>query len=180
MTIGLKEEKLNPNRTAHEKATQTYKELMKVEAYAVLMTLVSSLLFGWVYEAFKRSRVLIICFILLGVSMAVPYTVELGDYSTTITRICVCVLTQAILQNPLLIDYVKKRNRGWANGWQRLGYTIGEIITQFILYKELHKDKEAQDKIYYTMTGMIIFLGVFVGIFIIKDRTIPRTYVEDT
>ena len=61
------------------------------------MAMVSSLIFGWLYEAFTRRCVLITTFILLAVSMSLPYGVELGDYSITLTRISVCVLVQAIL-----------------------------------------------------------------------------------
>lgn len=70
---------------------------MKVEAEAVVFALFGSLFFGVLYEIFSRKCVLITCFIILGLSMALPYAVELGDYSTTITRIAVCVLVQAIL-----------------------------------------------------------------------------------
>lgn len=44
---------------------------------------------------------------------------------------------------------------------------------------EVHKDEHAQDVIYYTMTGIILFLGVFVAIVLIKERKVPRTYCED-
>lgn len=95
--LGLIEDKKDPDASAHDKAIHTYKETMKIEAQAVLLAMISSLIFGWLYEAFTRRCVLITCFVLLAVSMSLPYAVELGDYSITITRVTVCVLVQAIL-----------------------------------------------------------------------------------
>ena len=37
-----------------------------------------------------------------------------------ISRISSCVLVQAIMQNPLLSDYVKKGDHGWAQSFQKL------------------------------------------------------------
>ena len=95
------------------------------------------------------------------------------------SRIIVCVLVQAIIQNPLLNDYVKRRNRGWAVGFQRLGYTIGEILSFVLIALEFHKKEGAADKVFFTMTGIVFFLGLFTVIFMVKDRKVPRNYTKD-
>ena len=74
---------------------------------------------------------------------------------------------------------MKRRNRGWASGFQRLGYTIGEILSFILIALEVHKSEAAQDKVFYTMTGLVFFLGIFVVVFMVKDRKIPRNYTED-
>lgn len=33
--------------------------------------------------------------------------------------------------------------------------------------------------VFYTMTGIIFFLGMFVVVFMVKDRKIPRNYTKD-
>ena len=142
--------------------------------------MVASLIFGWLYEAYSRKCVLITSFILLSVSMSVTFWSDEDNVKTIkYCRISVCILVQAILQNPLLNDYIKRRNRGWANGFQRLGYTIGEILSFLLLALEVHEDEHAQDVIYYIMTALVLVLGLFVSCFLVKDRKIPRNYVKN-
>ena len=107
--------------------------------------MISSIIFGYLYEIFSRKCILITCFILLCIGMVLPFFEAFEDNMGVIvwSRIIVCVLVQAILQNPLLNDYVKRRNRGWASGLQRLGYTIGEILSFVLIALEVHKDEEA-------------------------------------
>lgn len=154
---------------------------MWIEFKAVLVAIFASILFGYIYEICSRKCVLITCFVFLCIGMVLPFLDRFKQEKDVIvwSRIIVCVLVQAILQNPLLNDYVKRRNRGWASGFQRLGYTIGEIVSFIFISLELHKDEEMQDKVFFWMTGIVFFLGIFVVVFMVKDRKIPRTYTKD-
>lgn len=58
-----------------------------------------------------------------------------------VSRIASCCLVQAIMQNPLLNDYIKKGNHGWAHAFQKLGFVIGEIIAFVILLIGVESDK---------------------------------------
>ena len=87
---------------------------MWIEFKAVIVAMLASILFGYIYEIFSRSCVLITCFLLLCIGMVLPFTMDHSYELIVWSRIMVCVLVQAILQNPLLNDYVKRRNRGWA------------------------------------------------------------------
>lgn len=44
---------------------------------------------------------------------------------------------------------------------------------------EVHKDEEAADKIYFTMIALIFVMGLFIAIFAITDRKVPRDYTKD-
>ena len=44
---------------------------------------------------------------------------------------------------------------------------------------EVYKDEETSDKIYYYTIGIVFFLGLFVVIFMVKDRKVPRNYTVD-
>ena len=74
--------------------------------------------------------------------------------------------------NPLLNDYVKKGNHGWAQALQKLGFVIGEIIAFFILLVGVDSDPETQDMIYFTMSGIVLFTGLFVTFCMVKERKI--------
>ena len=51
-----------------------------------------------------------------------------------------------------------------------MGFTIGELLSFVMIAMELHKDHEAQDKIFLIMAATVFFLGIFVVYFMIKDR----------
>ena len=146
--------------------------------------MIASFAFGYLYEACSRKCVLISSFVLLAMGMALPFipalrTGEFAGRVLTVSRIVVGTLVQAIIQNPLLNDYVKRRNRGWASGLQQLGYTIGEIFSFALIALEIHKDPAAADKIYYSMISIIFVLGLFIVIFAVRDRKVPRNYTKD-
>ena len=44
---------------------------------------------------------------------------------------------------------------------------------------EVYKDEEASEKIYYITIGIVFFLGIFVIVFMVKDRKVPRNYTVD-
>ena len=88
---------------------------MRIELKTVFVAILFSVFFGLMYEiTAKRAYVLYACFILLAIAMALPFIHKFEHSEQVIlwSRIAVFTLVQAIIQNPLLLDYVKKRNRG--------------------------------------------------------------------
>ena len=72
---------------------------MWIEFKAVIVAMLASILFGYIYELFSRSCVLITCFMLLCIGMALPFLpFAEGELEVIVwSRIMVCVLVQAIL-----------------------------------------------------------------------------------
>lgn len=83
------------------------------------------------------------------------------------------------MQNPLLNDYVKKHNRGWANAMQVLGREVGEVVAFILIYEGIHKDPKNQQYIFYGMTGVVLVAGLLITIFMVKDKKPKRDYVKD-
>lgn len=83
------------------------------------------------------------------------------------------------MQNPLLNDYVKKHNRGWANAMQVMGKEIGEIFAFILIYEGIHKDPDNQKYIFYGMTGFVLVAGLIITIFMVKDKKPKREYIAD-
>ena len=83
------------------------------------------------------------------------------------------------MQNPLLNDYVKKHNRGWANAIQVLGREVGEVVAFVLIYEGIHKDAKNQQYIFYGMTGVVLVGGLLITIFMVKDKKPKRDYVKD-
>lgn len=74
--------------------------------------------FGHLYEVWSRRSVLCLSFALLGFCMFLPKLgISEGQTMFAISRIVSCCLVQAIMQNPLLNDYIKKGNHGWAHAF---------------------------------------------------------------
>ena len=59
----------HPDWTATQKAIHVYKHTMLIEFMAVAVALVFALFFGYLYEVWSRRAVLILSFVLLGISM---------------------------------------------------------------------------------------------------------------
>ena len=95
-----------------------------------------------------------------------------------LSRITSCVLVQAIMQNPLLNDYVKRGNRGMAGAMQKLGFVLGEILAFVITLVGVEGDRETQDMIYYGMSGGILVVGLFVTLCMVRERKVKRNYAE--
>ena len=83
----------HPDFTAAQKAIHVYKHTMLIEFIAVAVSLVFALVFGYLYEVWSRRAVLILSFVLLGVSMIQPSLgwIE-GQVMFAISRIASCVL----------------------------------------------------------------------------------------
>ena len=76
------------------------------------------------------------------------------------------------MQNPLLNDYVKKQNRGFATSMQKVGETIGEITAFFIMYEGVHYTEEARQKIFFIMTGLVLVCGILVTCLMVRDKKV--------
>ena len=57
---------------------------------------------------------------------------------------------------------------------------IGEIFAFLILLVGSDADKKMQDRIYYGVSGGILVVGLFVSIFMVKNRKVKRNYVKDS
>ena len=63
------EAELNPGATPEEKAIAVYKHTIMIEFFSVVVALVFALIFGYLYEVWSRQAVLVLSFVLLGISM---------------------------------------------------------------------------------------------------------------
>ena len=72
----------------------------------------------------------------------------------------------------MLNDYIKKDNQGWATAFQKLGFIIGEIIAFGVMLIGLEGDKDMQDRVYFGMSGSILVIGLFVSVFMVKDKKV--------
>ena len=59
----------HPDFTAAQQAIHVYKHTMLIEFAAVAVSLAFALFFGYLYEVWSRRSVLILSFVLLGISM---------------------------------------------------------------------------------------------------------------
>ena len=59
----------HPDWTAAQMAIHVYKHTMMIEFAAVAVALIFALFFGYLYEVWSRRAVLILSFVLLGISM---------------------------------------------------------------------------------------------------------------
>ena len=174
------EEKADPTKTPGEWSLIVYKKMLVIELITMAFSILFSIIFGYMYEIWSRKKVLTIAFILLAIGMVLPESGlvdENGDLYI-FSRIMTCVLAQAIMQNPLLNDYVKRHNMGWANAMQVLGKEVGEITAFVLIYKGIHYDKENQQMIFYVMTGLVLVVGLLTTIFLVKETKVERNYVK--
>ena len=82
------------------------------------------------------------------------------------------------MSNPLLADYVKKHSHGWAHALNFIGAEIGSITAFYIALNGY--DSEHKEILYYSMTGVVLLLGLVTSIFLVKDVAISREYVKDS
>lgn len=73
MELGKLQLEYHADLTPHEKAIDTFTQAQIIELKAVLFGLIFSLLFGFMYEIFSRKCVLMFCFTLLAIGMALPF-----------------------------------------------------------------------------------------------------------
>ena len=121
-----------------------YKAALEVEIITMGISIFASIFFGYLYEVWSRKKVLTLLTILLAGGMVLP-ALDLTDEKSTImiwSRVITGVIANAIMQNPLLMDYVKKHNRGMASSLQFLGKELGEFMAFYIIYEGLHYNKE--------------------------------------
>ena len=104
------EEERNPELSIEETSIVVYKEMLVIEMITMGFSIFFTVLFGYMYEVWSRKKVLFLSFIILAIGMVLPESgiVDEDSRMYSVGRIVTCVLAQAIMQNPLLMDYVKK------------------------------------------------------------------------
>lgn len=80
------------------------------------------------------------------------------------------------MQNPLLNDYIKKGNHGWAHAFQKVGFIMGEVIAFLILLMGMDSDKDTADLIFNLVAGGVLVVGLLVSVFMVKDKKVRRKY----
>ena len=110
------EEKRDASLTPQEKSIIVYKDELNYELITRLIGLFTSILFGYMYEVWERKKVLSLLIILLCIGLVFPALEVTENKSTSMiwARVITGVVANAIMANPLLMDYVKKHNRGVA------------------------------------------------------------------
>ena len=146
---------------------------MEIECYAVVIAMVLAMVFGHLYEIWPRQKVLCLSFALLGFAMFLP-NLGLTTSQTLfgLSRILSCCLVQAIMQNPLLNDYIKKGNHGWAHAFQKLGFILGEALAFIIILFGMDGDQATQDLIFNCVAGGVLVIGLLVSLCMVKDRKV--------
>ena len=148
----------------------------------MVVNAVLAVVFGQLYETLGRRKTLLMCLVLLAVGVVLPAWAPEDDPRSevyTIGRVCTAIFAQAVLQNPLLNDYVKKHKRGCGSALQQLGKEIGEIFAFILFYNDYYADKEGQDAIFYSVGAAILIVGLFLTLLLIKEPNIKRDYKKD-
>ena len=123
--------------TVEEEAILVYEDLLKIEILTMVLSAFFGLIFGYLYEVWSRKKVLYVSFVLLAFGMILPEVRIIDKHSNAYQfgRILTAVFSQVIMHNPLLNDYIKKHNRGFASAILEIGELIGEIVAFLILFK---------------------------------------------
>ena len=174
----------HPDQSPEQNAVDTYLSWFAVDAVTLVMTTFLSVFSGYLYEIWKRKTVLIFCMVCLVIGMIIPQLSEpdadkgyLNWYA--LSRMGAAAMAEIILANPLLNDYVKKSSHGWANSFQELGKEIGHILAFIAVIEGMTKNPEYEDVVYYTMTGVVLIIGLLTIIFLVKEPKISRVYAND-
>ena len=165
--------------TPKQRSILVFKDALEIELITMAIGIVLSLIVGYMYEIWSRKKVLTICFCLLAIGMIIPESKIIDDTDALYAagRMITAAIAQCIMQNPLINDYVKKHNRGWASALNTIGKEIGEITAFILIYQGIHYDKENQQIIFYVMTGVVFVLGLLITCFLVKEKKVQRNYI---
>ena len=122
--------------TPKQRSILVFKDALEIELITMAIGIVLSLIVGYMYEIWSRKKVLTICFCLLAIGMIIPESKIIDDTDALYAagRMITAAIAQCIMQNPLINDYVKKHNRGWASALNTIGKEIGEITAFILIY----------------------------------------------
>ena len=172
----------NPDQSNEKNAIKTYQNFLITEAIVLSMTGVVSLIVGYLYEIWRRRTVIIILVVLNAIGMLLPELFKKNSYEDTsswfsLTRLASCAMSEAIMSNPLLADYVKKHSHGWAHALQYIGYQIGSVAAFYCSFKGFHQEYESLT--YYLVSGGVLVFGLVTAIFLVKESEVSRVYQKD-
>ena len=123
LTYTLKVESLqNPGGTAEEIATSSYKNWLVIEMISLVMSIFFGLLAGYLYEIWSRKTVLIICMVVQALGIVLVTAVKPDEDASykeqnwyALSRMVTAAVAEIIMANPLLNNYVKRSDHGWAH-----------------------------------------------------------------
>ena len=144
--------------------------------YAVLAVMVTAILIGYIYEWFGRKYPITIFALILGGLMCSLPHLEGDPTWITIVRILVVVVTKATLQNPLMMDMVKKEARGSAEGWCQGGGQLGELAS-FVVLMEIQNAGTENEWTWYLLGGLCVFIAI-MAIFFVENYRPVYVYVK--
>ena len=172
----------NPDQTMERNAVKTYHNFLYTEAFVLAMTGLVSWIVGYLYEIWRRRTVIIILVVINAIGMLLPELFKKDKAENVsrwhgLTRLATAVVSEAIMSNPLLSDYVKKHSHGWAHAIQFIGYQIGSIAAFYVSFKGLHR--EYKSLVYYLLTSGVLVTGLITAIFMVKEIEVKRVYQKD-
>ena len=150
--------------------------IMKISIYCMLASFFLSVVFGFLYDLWGRKIVMGIAYSILIVTLcAFPWLME--DMSTVIgCRIAIAIALTAIIENPLICNFIKKSDRGKGSGIEVAGGQAGEILS-FTMMMTMSD---------YSANSFYICAGMVCSIWLIQcvvDKVSPKMnvqkYVED-
>ena len=137
--------------------------------YAVVASMFTCILIGYIYEWFGRKYPLTIFSLTLGGLLCSLPHLDGDTVWITIVRVLVSITCKATLQNPLMVDMVKPASRGGAEGWQAGGGQMGEL-TAFVMLMEIQQAGTENKWTWYVLGGFCVFIGILVVFFIDNYR----------
>ena len=157
--------------TIEEKSIEVYKDMLVIEVITMGISILISIIFGYLYEIWSRKKVLSLSFILLAVGVVLPESgfIEKDGPMYLYGRIATAVFSTTIMANPLLNDYVKKHNRGIGASMQKVGELLGEITAFCILYNGIHYEEESRRIIFFTVGALVFVFGLIVSRLMVRE-----------
>ena len=163
-----------------EAAKDTAYRMSNIELYYIIAGMISSPIFGYLYEMTTRKFVLATSLISLAVCLGITFFIDSDSKPGVYTAASVLTSTfmYALMGNPLIMDYIKKYSRGRATALQEMGKLIGELIG-FIIIFELYKNGGNAGSAFLVISIMVFCVGVFVSCLMVKEKKISVVYIID-
>lgn len=129
-------------------------------------SMITTVFSGYLYELAGRKITIFFSFITTAfILYALPYTAP--SYSLLVLCRCGIGITMAPpLSNPLVSDYIMKKQRGKAVALSNIGIILGEVVSMGVLFN-LTKAMGYQDAFY--VSAISCATSGFLFLFIVKD-----------
>ena len=103
--------------------------VMKIQIYCMLASFFLSVVFGFLYDLCGRHIVMNTSYTFLSIVLFAFPWLMFSMNAVIACRIVIAVCLTAIMENPLVCDFIKKSDRGKGTGVEVAGGQAGEILS---------------------------------------------------